>query len=652
MRIKPESINRIYAAADIAEVIGDFLPLKKAGVNFKTLSPFSNERTPSFIVSPSKQIFKCFSSGKGGDAVTFLREYEGLTYVEALKYLAEKYNIEIETTGEEEEQDYEKAKSERDSLFIVLNYAAGYFERQLHESREGKNIALSYFKERGLNQQTIKDFNLGYAPDQWDGLLSDARKNQYDLDLLEKAGLIKSNDKGNTYDVYRGRIIFPIHNVAGKIIGFGGRILEKNKEVAKYINSPETEVYNKSQVLYGLYQAKNEIRKADNCYLVEGYMDVLSLYQENVKNAVASSGTALTEEQIKLLGRYTKNITLLYDSDEAGINAALRGTDLLLEKGMNVKLVLLPEGEDPDSFVQANGGEAFTAYAQDNAYDFISFKARLALEKAGNDPVKKSQYIHDLVNSIARVPDGIQRSLYFKQCSELLAVDEGMLIAEYNKIVLQNRKKQKQQSQAESRQEREAVEQEKDYTPVDHAENMAAFNKQEALNMQIREIIRVLLEFSEVTDQHDQPLCDFILEYIREISIPEPIHQRIIDILRKELTKGHTPDLSFFMTLEDDEIEKELVHIMASSDRYSVSKNWEKFGIYVPQKDANPLNTASRTIQRLQLRYLEKLIQENQQEGEQIAAGNAEKEDEYLKIHQVLKDKQKEIARALGTVIT
>jgi DNA primase len=425
------TIDRIFATADIVEVISDFVKLKKAGTNFKGLSPFTNEKTPSFFVSPSKGIFKCFSSGIGGNVVSFLMEHEKLSYPEALRYLARKYNIEI--SERESTADEIRDINERESLIAVSEYAARQFTEWLWKREEGKAIGLSYYKERGFRENIIEKFQLGYSFEQRDAFTKLAIEKGYKLDYLSKTGL--TIDKGNyQFDRFAGRVIFPIHSISGQIIGFGGRILKKDDKSAKYLNSPESEIYHKSNVLYGLFFAKNDIIKNDKCFLVEGYTDVISMHQADICNVVASSGTALTHEQIRLIKRFTKNVTVLYDGDEAGIKASLRGIDLILEEGLNVKVLLLPEGEDPDSFSRSHSNNEFHDFIQQNESDFIKFKTRLLLQDAENDPVKRATLISDVVSTIAVIPDNIIRAVYIRECSKIVDIDEGMLYNEIYKI--------------------------------------------------------------------------------------------------------------------------------------------------------------------------------------------------------------------------
>src|SRR5471030_1887269 len=442
--IARSTVDRIMEATDIVEVIGEFVTLKKRGANYVGLSPFANEKTPSFTVSPAKGIFKDFSSGLGGSAVTFLMEHEKFNYPEALKWLAKKYGIDVEETTDAPEN--REAENHRESLLIVTGYAAKFFHESLLETDEGKSIGLSYFKERGFTNDTIRKFELGYSPDQWEAFTGQALNDGYQQEFLEETGLSVKRENGSLYDRYRGRVMFPIHSFTGRVIAFGGRTLKSDKNVPKYVNSPESEIYHKSNVLYGLYFAKKAIREEDNCFLVEGYADVLSVHQAGIENVVASSGTSLTAEQIRLIGRFTKNITILYDGDAAGIKASLRGMDLILEEGLNVKIVSFPDGHDPDSYVRKLGSTAFKTYIDENKKDFILFKTNVLLKDAGNDPLKKAEVIREVVESIAKIPDSIKASVFIKECSYVLDIDERALLSELNKMRLAKARKNAQQN--------------------------------------------------------------------------------------------------------------------------------------------------------------------------------------------------------------
>lgn len=424
--ISRTTIDNVFETARVEEVIGDFVQLKRSGSNMKGLSPFTDERSPSFMVSPVKQIWKDFSSGKGGNVVAFLMEHEHFNYPEAIKYLARKYGIEIEETEQSDEQ--KEQADERESMYLVSEYASKYFQRQMHKTDEGQAIGLSYFKERGFTAETIKKFDLGYSPDEWEAFTKSALGDGYKLEYLEKTGLTIVKDE-KTFDRFKGRVMFPIHSMSGRVLGFGGRILSNNKKAAKYLNSPESDIYHKSKVLYGINYAKQAIAKEDNCYLVEGYTDVIQFHQSGIENTVSSSGTALTPEQIRLINRLTKNITVLFDGDAAGTRASLRGIDLILEQGMNVKVCPFPEGEDPDSFARANSEDELREFLEENSYDFITYKASLLMDEAKNDPVKKAGLIRDMVNSISKIPDNIQREVYLQECSRIMDINEDVLYA-------------------------------------------------------------------------------------------------------------------------------------------------------------------------------------------------------------------------------
>lgn len=442
--IDQPTIDRILDAANIVDVVSEFVTLRKRGVNYVGLCPFHTDKTPSFYVSPAKNICKCFACGEGGTAVHFIMKQEQLNYFDALRYLAKKYNIEIQ---ERELTDKEKQrKSDRESMLIVNSWAQQYFTTQLYEHVEGKTVGLRYFAERGFREDTIRKFQLGYSLDQRDALYKEAKKNGYKKEFLEKTGLVIAYDNGGVNDRFRGRVIFPVHTLSGKVVAFGGRVLKKDEKTAKYVNSPESEIYHKSNELYGIFFAKQAIVKADCCFLVEGYTDVISMHQAGIENVVASSGTALTQGQIRLIHRFTSNITVLYDGDAAGIKAALRGIDLLLEDGMNVKVVLLPDGEDPDSFARKHNASQFAEFIKQSETDFIRFKTRLLLDDAGNDPIKRSSLITDIIRTVAIIPDNIARSIYIRECSSMMEIDEQVLLNEVNKIRLSKDERQSTQA--------------------------------------------------------------------------------------------------------------------------------------------------------------------------------------------------------------
>ncbi len=629
------TIQKIKDATDIVEVVSDFVQLKKAGQNYKGLSPFTNEKTPSFFVSPGKGIFKCFSSGKGGDAISFIQELEGLDYLETLKFLAQKYGIEVQETEPTPEE--LASRNERESLFIVLNFAKDYYKNLLTEHDEGKSIGWSYFKERGFNDDIIDKFDLGYSLDEWDGLTKEALAKQYNIDLLEKAGLtIVKEDK--KYDRFRGRVIFPIHNVAGKVIAFGARTLKSDTKQPKYVNSPETEVYHKSNILYGIFQAKNEIRNADNCFLVEGYTDVISMYQVGIKNVVASSGTALTKEQIKLISRYTKNVTVLYDGDPAGIRASLRGIDLILEEGMNVRVVLLPEGEDPDSYSKSMGAD-FLDYLNENQKDFITFKTELFLEQSGKDPVKRAEIIREIVESISKIPDSIKRAVFFKQCSALLEIDESTLISEYNRLVL----KKSKESDARASREEPPLPVEEEPQPEITKEDPTSIVK-----LQEMEIIRLLLNYAAFQVDEESKLGEYLLEEIDDIEFEEGVYSEILEVFKKELSTGNIIDSTHFMEGYSEQIKQEVINLVTS--RYEISEQWERHNIFVPKDEDILANITYKNILRLKWRKIKLMVKEIEEK-----LMNADSDEEIInlqKIHVRLKQSEMQVAQALGNVLT
>jgi DNA primase len=507
--ISQNTIAQVFETARVEEVIGDFVQLKKSGSSFKGLSPFSDERSPSFMVSPVKQIWKDFSSGKGGNAVTFLMEHEHFTYPEAIKYLAKKYNIEIEET---ERTDEDKAQADaRESLYLVSEYANTYFQKVLHSTDQGKAIGLSYFKERGFIEETIKQFQLGYSLDEWQAFTDDALGKGYNIDFLAQTGLTIVKEQ-KRFDRFKGRVMFPIHSMSGRILGYGGRILTNDKKAAKYLNSPESEIYHKSKVLYGLYFAKQSIAKEDNCYLVEGYTDVIQLHQTGIKNVVSSSGTALTPDQIRLINRLTKNITVLFDGDDAGIRASIRGIDLILEQGMNVKVCTFPDGEDPDSFAKSNTLEELTEYLNENAKDFIQFKASLLVREANNDPIKKAETIREIVNSIAKIPDQIKREIYIQECARIMDISENVLFS----TLAQINKKDFQEANKNHNQEQRAFE---------VVKNKQQINQKVDIQFELeRKIIEILMLYGDKTEQFE----DLILkedEVSGELILEPTIHE-------------------------------------------------------------------------------------------------------------------------------
>ncbi len=593
------TIDKVFETARVEEVIGDFVQLKKAGSNFKGLSPFVNEKSPSFMVSPVKQIWKDFSSGKGGNAISFLMEHEHYTYPEAIRYLAKKYNIEIEETEQSDEQKIQA--SERESMYLVSEYARNYFHDILLNSQKGKAIGLSYFKERGFTDETIKKFELGYALDQWSAFTDAALKNKYQLEFLEKTGLTivkeaRADEKGKQFDRFKGRVLFPIHSMSGRVLGFGGRILTSDKKAAKYLNSPESEIYHKSKVLYGIYHAKQSIAKKDNCYLVEGYTDVISFSQTGIENVVASSGTALTSDQIRLVNRLTPNITVLFDGDAAGLRASIRGIDLILEQGMNVKVVAFPEGEDPDSFAKKNSLESLQAYLDDNAQDFIRFKVSVLMDEVDNDPVKKAGLIRDIVATISKIPNQIQREVYVQECAKIMDISERVLFSELAQLF-------KKEEREEARRPKEQQYQESFIVVKNEG---VAFKKVDQLNNLERQLIEILLlygnkeidfvDYVEVEDEdgkvkmekeeYQNTIANEIYLHLQddEIEFSNAIFKKIYFDVIHQLNQEEKINPDVFINHEDTEIGKVVTDILMDDERHVLS-DWERKEIYVRTKE-------------------------------------------------------------------
>ena len=644
--IDQTTINEIKSRMDIVEVVGDFVTLKKSGQNYKALSPFGNEKTPSFYVVPSKGIFKDFSSGKGGDAITFIMEIDGSSYVEALKYLARKYGVEI--VEEERSDEHLQAQNERESLYIVLNFAKEYYKELLWQNEEGRSVGLSYFKERGFSEETIKDFDLGYSLNIWDGLIREAEKKGYKQEYLEKSGL-KIVKESKSYDRFRGRVIFPIHTITGKVVAFGARILIKDKKQPKYINSPETELYHKSHILYGIYQAKQAIRQADNCYLVEGYTDVISMHQAGVKNVVSSSGTALTEDQIKLISRFTKNITVLFDGDTAGIKAAMRGIDMILEGGLNVKAITFPEGEDPDSFSRQLSPSAFQAFLEDEAADFIKFKTNLYKRDTDSDPLKKAETIREIVNSIAKIPDSIKRTVYLKECSSLLDIPEQVIITELNKILL---KASKDQQIKQLRESERPVERPMFVPPVEDLEDEPK-SIDSLIHDQERESLRMLINYGANLilghDNEEQYLVSYFFSEIEDIEFQNKVYNEILSICKDKFEKGEIVDAAYLLDVGSQQVKSAVVDLV--TDRYDVSEFWQKkYEITITREEDILKNATYSNIVRLKFRIIEKLVKENQ---EKLKHTNDEAEEmAIISTYSKLKKMQMQIAKILGNVTT
>jgi DNA primase len=615
--ISKATIDTVFETARVEEVIGDFVNLKRAGSNFKGLSPFSEERSPSFMVSPAKGIWKDFSSGKGGNSVAFLMEHEKFTYPEAIRYLAKKYNIEIEET---EQSDEEKANTDvRESMYLVSEFAKIYFHDTLLNSEEGKAIGYSYFKERGFTNETIKKFSLGYSPEAWDAFTKEALGKGYKLEFLESTGLTIPRDD-RPFDRFKGRVMFPIQSMSGRVLGFGGRILTNDKKAAKYLNSPESDIYHKSKVLYGIFQAKQSIAKLNNCYLVEGYTDVIQFNQSGIENVVASSGTALTPDQIRLINRLTKNITVLFDGDAAGLRASVRGIDLILEEGMNVKVCTFPDGEDPDSFAKKTSYEDLVLYLENNAKDFIQFKASLLMNEAKNDPIKKADLIRDMVVSISKIPDRIQREIYIQECSRIMDISEQVLQSTLAQLVQKDvaevGKKQKQEQQA--------FEVVKNENPIDS-------EKVDILYRLERKIIEILLlygnkdeEFEDtflrtneegkietVTEKKEYKVYQRIYLSLQEdeVELANPLFRDIFNDLINYYHHNESFSLEQYLMRLQVDFAQEVTDILMEDERV-VLHDWVGQNIFPKSKNDTIGQDVSETILTLRWYLVGKIIEE------------------------------------------
>ena len=650
MPIPRETVEQILQAARIEEVVGEFVSLKKRGTNLWGVCPFHNEKTPSFSVNPARNIFKCFGCGKGGDSARFLMEHEHITYPEALRYLAKKYNIQIEERELSPEE--RMAQTEREKMFNINAFADKYFVDTLWNTDEGKSVGLEYFRERGYLNPIIEKFHLGYSPAKWEAFTEYAKQNGYDPEFLEKVGFCIKRQNGEYYDRYHGRVMFPIHNLTGKVIGFGGRILQSDpeKKLAKYQNSPESEIYQKKETLYGIYFAKSAIVNKDECILVEGYFDVLRMHQIGIENVVASSGTSLTTEQIRLIKRYTKNITMLYDGDAAGVHAALRGTDMILAEGMNVRVVVLPPEHDPDTFGKVYPTEEVVKYLKDNAKDFIRFKTELLLKDAANDPIKKGQVVRTIVETISVVPDAIFRIAYVKETSRLLDMPEETLMMELNK---QLRAKFKKSLGVEG-----------DVIPDEPVITQPQEQQQEETlppgYYQERELVKLLLlygttKFTETRQNEDgqeseeeisvaQMIIDDLIN--DDIVFNDPVNKKIFDIYDQALNTNELPDDQFFISNEDKAVSQLAIDLLSSP--YKLDR-WEKHGIFVKKEE----DKLKLTVQSAILRYKDLIIDARRKEIQDRIKEEQDPDNQLI----LLKDKKKwddlrvQINKLLGIVI-
>ena len=645
--ISRSTIDRVFETARVEEVIGEFVQLKKAGSNFKGLSPFTDEKSPSFMVSPVKQIWKDFSTGKGGNAVSFLMEHEHYSYPEAIKFLAKKYNIEIEETAQSDQE--KEQMNERESMFLVSNFAKDYFHDVLLNATQGKAIGLSYFKERGFREDIIKKFDLGYCLDTWDSFTNEALKKGYDIKYLASTGvtIVRENKQ---FDRFKGRVMFPIHSMSGRILGFGGRTLSSDKKTAKYVNSPESDIYHKSKILYGIYQAKKEIAKQDNCFLVEGYTDVISFYQSGIENVVASSGTALTSDQIRLVNRLTKNITVLFDGDAAGIRASIRGVDLILEQGMNVKVVTFPDGEDPDSFAKKHTEVALREYLEESSQDFINFKVSLLMKEASNDPVKKAGLIRDIVTSISKIPDSIQREVYVQECSRIMEISERVLFSELAQLISKNTKDFNKNQQKDKQSFEVVKKQTEQLKEVD------------SLFILEREIIRILLlfgnqetdfvDFIEVEDEEgvmhlekekytNQVSKELYLNLQDdEIEFSNEIFQSIYYEMIHQLNQEDKIEMEAFINHPNTNISSIVTSILMDDEKYTLS-DWERKNIFVTDSEEVLSKLVTDAILNLRRILIDKKIQQliNPKEGASVENTDLEMIQNYTELKKRLYSK-------------
>jgi DNA primase len=655
MMIPEQTVATILDSARIEEVVGDFVTLKRRGVNLLGVCPFHNEKTPSFTVSPSKGIYKCFGCGAAGSSVKFVMEHEKMTYPEALRYLAKKYNITIEEVNNEESL---QEKQHLDSLYISTDFARQHFTNNLLHTDEGQSVALSYFKERGFTPGTIEQFQLGYSLESYDALLKEAQKGQYSVEVLQKTGLIIQRDE-RFLPFFRARVMFPIHNLSGKVVAFAGRTLSKDKKQPKYINSPETDIYVKSKILYGIFFAKKEIRQKDECILVEGYTDVISLVQAGIENVVASSGTSLTIDQIRLINRFTPNITMLYDGDAAGIKAALRGVDLILEENMNVKVVVLPPDEDPDSYVKKHGKTETLQYIHQNAKDFVFFKTQLLLEEAGSDPIKRTALVRDIIQTIALIPDPIKRLMYIKECSQLLEVPENLIISETNRLKWKKVGKDSDKTDVEQ-----------DQIPPNLDINKGKQNKQgkqhdaNLPNETIceREIIRLLLEFGskeiEVEKEHHETQHTFIdlqtvaaciVRELAELPFEKPHYAKIYTYFKERIGKDLPPPTSdFFLMNPDEQISGTAIDLLTSP--YEISDNWEAMhGIFITDAVNRFKDQVFDVINRFKLTHILKMLDDI---GNQLKTNHdPDEQSDLIHKHILLSKWKQDLAKLLGITI-
>lgn len=636
--ISQETIQQIHNRTDIIDVVGEFVKLKKRGANYLGLCPFHGEKTPSFTVSPSKEIFKCFGCGKSGNTITFLMEHEKYSYVEALKWLAGRYNIEIEE--KEVSDEIRQQMQVADSLYILNNFAAKYFSEQLWNTDEGNNIAWSYLEQRGFTKSILEKFQVGYSPNTYDAFTQAAINGQYNTDLLIKSGLTARNQNNDSLrDNYRGRIIFPVHNISGKVIGFGARVIGKAENTPKYINTPENEIYVKSKILYGTYFARQAIDKADECLLVEGYTDVVSLAQAGVENVVASGGTSLTADQLRLIKKYTSNLTIIYDGDSAGVKAAMRGLDMALEEGLNVRLVLIPDGEDPDSYVKKVGEKQFKKFIAEHKKDFILFEMEILLREAGNDIARKNDAVNKIAESISKInkaEDFTKQQEYIRQCASVMKIDEGGLTNLVNKYTREQIVRlEKREAFAEQRREVEVEQQKDTYFKVRD-------------DIQEKNLLRVLIEFGLNHWDEQRTVAEYIFNELEDFPLHHEKYEKIYELYKNSYRQGMQPTAKTLMYTHDPEIAHTLVDITMFP--YELSKRWEELSNRITDnKEEEEKNDVRLTVLYYKLRKIKSMIDENQEELEHAPSDDVT--FQKLLIHQQLKNFEREITDQIGAVI-
>lgn len=656
-RISRETIERIFETARIEEVVGDFVNLKRSGSSLKGLSPFTQEKTPSFYVVPAKQIFKDFSSGKGGSVVTFLMEHEHFTYPEALRYLAKRYGIEIEEDRQTPEE--QEMRDERESLYVITDFANRYFRDQLWETETGKAIGLSYFRERGFTDETIRAFELGYSPEDRSAFANHALKNQYSPELLEKSGLAMPREDQWT-DRFRGRVIFPIHSMSGRVLGFGARILRSDAKAPKYLNSPETDIYHKSKVLYGLFQSKRQILQLDRCLLVEGYTDVLALHQAGIRNVVSSSGTALTAEQVRMIKRLTPNVTILYDGDPAGIRASFRGIDLFLEEGLNVKVLLFPDGDDPDSYSRKHRAEEIVEFLENNSRDFITFKTGILLDDAQGDPVKKAGMIRDIVGSVARIPDGITRDVYLKECSRLLDMEEQVLAGEMaqmrKRLQEEQFKREKRDQPGEALRVAHSAPPPPEDLPPEGTHPVTPAAKEVPHYLQERDLVRQLLnhghELLRYTGEDDEPVeetvADFILAELEMdgLELRDEALKTLYNLFVNARKEDTFPDMNSLFQDTELELHALISDLLAEPHQLS---DWSKRDVYVKPRELRQYTYTKESVLRYKRLRVEDM--ENESKEALLHEDSPDKREELLQLVSRMGTLKRQIDKALNRVV-